>query len=82
MNESPDHRRLRRNPFPVRGTTSMEESILERDLHRAARLLSPLKKGGLGTHDDLKMIDAVDEVYLRVRELLFLWNLELDERRT
>jgi hypothetical protein len=43
----------------------------ERFLRRAAALLSPFDKGGLGTFDELAMIPDIDDVYLFYEQLIF-----------
>ena len=43
----------------------------ERFLRRAAALLSPLDKGGLGTFDELAAIPDIDDVYLFFQQLIF-----------
>ena len=43
----------------------------ERFLRRAAALLSPFDKGGMGTFDELAMIPDIDDMYLFYEQLIF-----------
>lgn len=61
-----DLRNLYRNE---RDVTS--HAVPERILRRAAALLSPFDKGGLGTFDELTLIPDIDDVYLYFEQLIF-----------
>lgn len=58
------------------GLTSRD--VPERVLRRAADMLSPFERSGLGTFDELALIPDIDDVYLFFEQLIFSRNRDRD----
>jgi hypothetical protein len=60
-----------------RGDLSSLPDIPETEVRSSLRELSPFDEGGLGTFDELKAINQIDQFYLFFRQLLFFIERDL-----